>query len=132
MFKSKTLAIIAYGNTATIFHYATDDKIADVSKTGYFTTSTMRENDVVLINAADECAWFAVSKNKKGENILKRMSDKASAAVFDIQPAVDDLTFEEIPNEITAEAINLRIFELTEKINALLTVLRNSELIAKS
>ncbi|MDE5615311.1 MAG: hypothetical protein K2I81_00555 [Alphaproteobacteria bacterium] len=54
-FQNKNLSVIAYANGFTLWHYASDEKMATVTAAGYFNSvkTLMNIGDVVIINASD-------------------------------------------------------------------------------
>lgn len=72
-FANKNLSVIAYANGFTMWHYGAQDKIADISKAGYFNNvrTLMNIGDVIIINAADSTALKKVSTTGPAVSITK-------------------------------------------------------------
>lgn len=64
-FQNKNLSVIAYANGFTLWHYASEDKIAAISASGYFDSvkTLMNIGDVIIINASDNTSLKKVSAN---------------------------------------------------------------------
>jgi len=54
-FQNKNLSVIAYANGFTLWHYASDEKIATITAAGYFDNvkTLMNVGDLVIINGTD-------------------------------------------------------------------------------
>jgi len=54
-FQNKNLSVIAYANGFTLWHYASSDKLADISGEGYFNSVSSLQNtgDLIIVNAGD-------------------------------------------------------------------------------
>lgn len=64
-FQNKNLSVIAYANGFTLWHYASEDKMAVITASGYFDSvkTLMNVGDVIIINASDNTALKKVSAN---------------------------------------------------------------------
>jgi hypothetical protein len=62
-FANKNLSVIAYANGFTMWHYGASEKIADISKPGYFNNvkTLMNIGDVIIVNACDNTALKKVT-----------------------------------------------------------------------
>lgn len=57
-FQNKNLSVIAYANGFTLWHYAANETMANISANGYFNNvkTLMNIGDIVIINASDNTA----------------------------------------------------------------------------
>ena len=72
-FANKNLSVIAYANGFTLWHYSANEKVADISKAGYFNNvkTLMNIGDIVIVNAADNTALKKVSATNPDVEITK-------------------------------------------------------------
>lgn len=54
-FQNKNLSVIAYANGFTLWHYAANETLANITTDGYFNSvkTLMNIGDVVIVNASD-------------------------------------------------------------------------------
>lgn len=69
-FENKNMAVIAYADGFTMWHYKTTDLLIDITKPGYFNDILKISNtgDVVIINAFD--GTFIASFVQESERVI--------------------------------------------------------------
>lgn len=76
-FMNRNLSVIAYANGFTLWHYKTNDAIAEVQDPTYFArvAALMNAGDIIIINC-DDGAYFRQIKTIAGETVeLGKMED---------------------------------------------------------
>ena len=76
-FMNKNFSVIAYANGFTLWHYKTNDTIAEVQDPAYFARVAvlMNAGDIIIINCGDG-AHFRQVKTITGETVkLGKMED---------------------------------------------------------
>lgn len=76
-FMNRNLSVIAYANGFTLWHYKTNDTIAEVQGPTYFARVAvlMNAGDIIIINC-DDGAYFRQIKTIAGETVeLGKMGD---------------------------------------------------------
>lgn len=69
-FMNRNLSVIAYANGFTLWHYKTNDTIAEVQDPTYFARVAvlMNAGDIIIINC-DDGAYFRQIKTIAGETV---------------------------------------------------------------
>ncbi|MCL1785577.1 MAG: hypothetical protein FWG39_00295 [Alphaproteobacteria bacterium] len=72
-FANKNLSVIAYANGFTLWHYGAGEKMADISKAGYFNNvkTLMNIGDIIIINADDQTALKKIGQTGPAVEIAK-------------------------------------------------------------
>ena len=55
-FQNKNLSVISYANGFTLWHYAANESLKEISASGFFNpiNSLMNKGDIVIVNAGDD------------------------------------------------------------------------------
>lgn len=124
MFNLKNLILTAYAGSFSLFAYRTEDKAADVLKTGYLTSSHIRAGDAVLVYAKDKTMLCEVVK--ESDKLKLKIISGSSGKAFEAQEAIADLPFKEIPANAPnlSKEVNERLKSVTETVNNILITLR--------
>lgn len=76
-FMNRNFSVIAYANGFTLWHYKTEDTIAEIQRPTYFAKVAvlMNAGDIIIVNCADG-AYFRQIKNIAGGTVeLGKMED---------------------------------------------------------
>ena len=75
-FKNKNLSVIAYANGFTLWHYAANEPLSEITAKNYFLPvhTLMNNGDIVIINADKDTALRKVSMTGKGVVCLEALA----------------------------------------------------------
>ena len=76
-FMNRNLSVLVYANGFTLWHYTTEDTIAEVEDPSYFTRvwTLMNAGDIIIVNC-DDGAYFRQIKTIASETVeLGKMED---------------------------------------------------------
>lgn len=76
-FMNRNLSVIAYANGFTLWHYTTEDTIAEVEDPSYFTRvwTLMNAGDIIIINCADGAIFRQITSIHNELVELGKMGD---------------------------------------------------------
>ena len=76
-FMNRNLSVLAYANGFTLWHYKTNDTIAEVEDLSYFTgaRTLMNAGDIIIINCADGAIFRQITSIHNELVELGKMGD---------------------------------------------------------
>lgn len=75
-FVNKKLSVIAYANGFTLWYYAANEPLSEITEKNYFLPvyTLMNNGDIVIINADKDTALRKVSMTGKGDVCLEALA----------------------------------------------------------